>query len=417
MVATTPADQSLFFGFHDVMPFAADDGSLLVHRIDPTWQDMPSTTGAAEICRWNPATGAIEVLGRTTTWNFQQGARLQWVPHGEGRFVYNRLSQNGLVAAICSAEGTVEHELEGGLYTIAADGTWGLTVDFIALAHRWPAYGYAALRDRPDKSADPDASGLVRVDFNTGASRVLVSLAQVLEQWQAPNGAGAGHFLSHPSISPDGSRIVFLHRFFSPDGGLFTRLLACDAAGRGLRLIAQEKVSHFDWLDGHSLLVWARFGGGGFAQMRAAGSLDRAWLRPLLKLARRFTGRWKKRLLAESYYAIDVDDPSQRKAYGWPVLDADGHPMIARSHDWLVTDTYPDATGTMPLILQHRVTGRRIDVARIHDGVTSTDTDAKCDLHPRWSRDETRIAVDFCRDGKRGLAIFDVGAVVGKVAG
>ena len=60
--------------------------------------------------------------------------------------------------------------------------------------------------------------------------------------------------------------------------------------------------------------------------------------------------------------------------------------MAARGHDWVVTDMYPDATGTMPLILWNRVTGERVDVAHIKHGVRTPDSDAKCDLHPRWNR-------------------------------
>ena len=407
--AVTPQAESLFFGFHDVTPFSPDGRRLLVHRLQPDWQGMADTMGEAEICLWEPEQDTVSVLGRTTAWNFQQGSRLQWLPGPSERFIYNRIRDGRLVAAICNPDGSVEREIAGGVYGIAHDGGWGVSVDFTALAHRWPAYGYAALRQLPDNE-DPTANGLWRIDLASGERRLIVSLAQVLAHWGQSE--GSGHFLTHPQISPDGSRIVFMHRFFSSDGGLYTRLLCCDEQGGELRLLAEEKVSHFDWMDDRRLLVWARFSGGGMAQLRASGSLDKAWLRPLLNLARRMTGRWKKRLLAESFWLIDVDEPTNRQRYGWPQLDSDGHPMVARSHDWLLIDTYPDATGTLPLILQHRGSGRRIDVARIVDGVITTDTDAKCDLHPRWDRSETRIAIDFCDKGRRGVAIIDVAAIV-----
>lgn len=409
--AVTPTDSNIFFGFHDVSPFSADGSQLLVHRIPSGWDAMANTRGAAEICVWEPASGTVTPVGSTTAWNFQQGARLQWLPDGSGRFLYNRMGAAGrLVAAVCEADGSTVQEIDGGIYVLARDGTWGIGVDFTALAHRWAAYGYAVLSDQPDDD-DHAASGLWRIDMASGERRLLVSLAQVLAHWG--QNQGSGHFLTHATISPDGQRIAFMHRFFSPDGGLFTRLLCCDAAGEGLRVLAEEKVSHFDWLDDRKFLVWARFAGGGMAQLRSSGSLNKAWLRPLLNLARKFTGRWKKRLLAECYWVIDVDNPASRERFGWPQLDSDGHPMFARRHDWLLTDTYPDASETLPLILYNPKLGKRIDVARVVDGVTTADTDAKCDLHPRWDSTETRIAVDHCENGRRGVAVFDVAAIVG----
>ena len=86
------------------------------------------------------------------------------------------------------------------------------------------------------------------------------------------------------SFSPDGSRVVFLHRFFSSDGGLFTRMIATDREAKDLTLLAQEKVSHFDWFDNDSRVgaIFRRRA----AQARSRGWLGATWAKPMLRVAR-----------------------------------------------------------------------------------------------------------------------------------
>lgn len=408
LVAHTPARHSVFFGFHDISPFSPDDQQLVCLRIPQGAGDMASTSATAEICLWEPQQDAFTPIAETDCWNFQQAARQQWLEDGSGRIAFNTRDEKGAPAArIITQAGVARRAIDGGLYALARDGTWALSPDFTALSHCWPAYGYRSLTALPH-TAEASKTGLWRIDLATGTRRLLLSLADVATGWSELE----GHFLTHPSISPDGRTIVFLHRFFARDGGSYTRLLACDAQGQGLRVLADEKVSHFDWLDNDSLIVWARFAGGGLATLRRRGVLNNPFVRPLLAVVRRLGGRWKKQALAEAYYRIPLSPDQPREKLGWPDLDVDGHPMVARSHGWLVTDTYPDRNGDMTLLVWNRHTGERVDIARIADGTLSTDSDAKCDLHPRWDRAENRIAVDFCREGLRGIAIFDVAAIV-----
>ena len=146
------------------------------------------------------------------------------------------------------------------------------------------------------------------------------------------NSDPGSHFLCHASFSPDGSRVVFLHRFFSSDGGLFTRMIATDREAKDLTLLAQEKVSHFDWFDNDSLLVWARFSGGGLVQVRSRGWLGASWAKPMLRVARSMLlGDGKRNSSPKLIIKFQIKDPRSRTRFGWPSLDFDGHPMIARS--------------------------------------------------------------------------------------
>jgi len=117
--------------------------------------------------------------------------------------------------------------------------------------------------------------------------------------------------------------------------------------------------------------------------------------------------------LSESYYRISVHQPKSRFRYGWPSLDGDGHPMVARLHGWVVTDFYPDRDGTLPVILYHSGKNLRVDAQVFSHRPRSQDSDVKCDLHPRWDRAERQIAVDTCEAGNRQVRILDVSDIVG----
>jgi hypothetical protein len=411
IVAETPADTNCFIGFHDIIPWAADGSCVAIHRADPEFYRMEDCCKPIQICLWYPNSGEIREIDKTTGWNFQQGSRLQWLPGERDRIVFNSVQNGRAVAVIRDVLSGERVVLDGAIYAVSPDGKKSLAPDFATLAHRWKAYGYPSLADGSE-IANNRENGLWELDLETGIKRLFISIARAAAFEAIPNAEPSSHFLSHVSFSPDGSRVVFLHRFFSADGALFTRMIATDREAKDLVLLAQEKVSHFDWIDNQTLLVWARFSGGGLAKARASGLLASPLIKPLVRAARKMTGKWKRQFLAEAYYKISIIDPKLRSRYGWPALDSDGHPMLARSHRWVLTDTYPNQDNQLPVILYHPERAERQDVIRFKYAPRSTDSDVKCDLHPRWDRTERFVAVDTCEAGFRQVRILDVSDIV-----
>jgi hypothetical protein len=412
ILAETPADANCFIGFHDIIPWSHDERCLLIHRANPGYFEMRDCANPIDICLWFPQAGEIRAVDATSAWNFQQGARLQWMPGCSDTIAFNTIKDGHAVSVIKNLTTGERRVLPAPVYVFSPDGKVSISPNFTTLAHRWKAYGYPPLAANP-AILDQGEDGLWELEIETGKEHLFISTKRAAEFEAVPNAEPSSHFLCHASFSPDGARVVFLHRFFSSDGGLFTRMIVTDREAKNLILLAQEKVSHFDWIDSDTILVWARFSGGGLAQARSRGLLRSPFLRPMLKVARGLTGRWKKRLLAEAYYKIPVKDPKSKVRYGWPSLDADGHPMLARTHRWIVTDFYPDKNGRLPVILYHPDLDRRIDAHIFTHKTRSDDTDVKCDLHPRWSRSERLIAVDTCEAGNRQVRVLDVGDVVG----
>lgn len=417
VVARTPTDASCFFGFHDLCPWNPWNAELAVLRVPKGLDRLPDGSDVAEVCVWDPATDSLRPVASTRAWNYQQGARMRWLR--DGTLLFNVLEHGEARARIIDEDGTVRNTLPMAVAVLSPDETLAVSPSFGRLARYWRAYGYAGATAPHLDDPCPDDDGLWIMDMRSGERRLFFSIATLASVGVHAN-AGAQHFVSHPLFNREGTRIAFLHRFFSADGALFTRMFCCRVDGSELKLLASEKVSHFDWIDEDTLIVWSRFAPAGLGRLRAGGHLNLPGVRSLVHLARKAHGGLKAALLSEYYHVIPVDHPEQRRKVAAEVLHEDGHPMMHPSFNLMVSDTYPDAAGLLHLFLYDFDRDAQVSVGHFRHGVTASDTDLKCDLHPRWDRHGERVAVDTCEDGVRRLAIVDVRpalAGLGHVAG
>ena len=407
-VAETPLDRAHFFGFHDVTPWNPANDTLVILRVAPGLCTLPRGE-IAEVCLWRP--GAVpEPAGVTTAWNFQMGARAQWLP--DGSFVYNTVEGGRLAAVRQDPRDGTRQRLAFSVGAIDGAGRESLSPHYGRLARHWPAYGVpgvdAPSADRPTPADD----GLWKLDIEAGTCTLFLSVSGVASFRPLPASRAAPHFLTHPLYSPSGGRIAFLHRFFTADRATWTHLLVVDRDGSNLRVLAEEKVSHFCWRDDDTILVWTRRLPGAVAAARRRGWLASPLLRPFLRLARRWRGGMKQSLAREYYHLVPIGDPEKRTIVGRGALLADGHPMYRPGGRWLVTDTYPDPDRKQALILFDTDSERRIDVGSLQADASVGDGDVKCDLHPRWDRSGRLVCVDTTRAGIRQCVIVDAGSVL-----
>ena len=73
----------------------------------------------------------------------------------------------------------------------------------------------------------------------------------------------------------------------------------------------------------------------------------------------------------------------------------------------MLTDTYPDAESRRSLMVFDWERGRRIDLGRFFS--LPLESPVRCDLHPRWSRDGTRVCIDSTHEGERQMYVLHLG--------
>ena len=413
VIAETPTSAAHFFGFHDLCPWDPSNQRLAVLRVDPALRRVPDGGDVAELCLWEPASGDVVPIAETRAWNWQQGARAQWVPGAGRRLAYNVLESGRLAAVVHDLDNGGSNTLSFTISAIAPDGRTSLSPHFARLARYWPAYGCPGSTAPGIDTPAPDDDGLWRVDIESGRAELVVSVAQAAAVGGGATATGAFHFVTHPSFSPSGRRMCFLHRYFTADRALYSRLVVGRPDGAGLVVVAEEKVSHFDWRDDDTILVWTRSVPAGLSAARRSGLLAAAPLRPLVRLARKLRPGLKQMMLGECYTLIGLTEPASKTPLGKGLLERDGHPMYSDDRRWILTDTYPDGDGVQTLILYDAARDRRIDIGRFASNSGTDDSDAKCDLHPRWDRSQRLICVDSTDRGIRQCLIVDAGEVVG----
>jgi hypothetical protein len=372
--AITQGPQHHFFGYYDKSPWNADQTVVLAHEVsfndrppiptEPVRVGVVSTKAPARFC----------ALGETYTWNWQQGAMLQWHPANPNNWiVFNTRRGEQGVSVVMDTAGNEQAVYARPIYAIAPDGRCAYSLNFARLHRHRPGYGYAGLRDPWEADPHPAEDGLWRLDLRTGDSYLVVSLAALAQSQPKDTMNGAYHWLNHLQFSPKGSRLAFFHIWGCDTGNWAVRLYAIEEhAGRHTVVLDTEEISHYDWLDEDHILVWARHPDG-----------DNAFL--LCDLVR---------------------DRIERVGNG--VLTEDGHCSFSPDRRWVLNDTYPDRYGLRTLMLFDHKRGTRIDLARLYSPKERWWGEIRCDLHPRWSPDGRYACIDSVHSGERQMYQVDL---------
>jgi hypothetical protein len=372
-----------FFGYYDKSPWDATGRYVLALRVafmdrPPTPQDL-AVIGMVDLKnggRWRP-------LAETVAWYWQQGTMLQWLPSAPDRqIIFNTRTRDGFGSAILDITTGERRALSRPIYALSPDGRGAVGLNFSRVHRTRPGYGYVGVPDLWEGDLAPAEDGIHYLDLETGASRLIISLAQIAEFEPVRSMEGAVHWFNHLQFNPLGTRFIFLHRWRGAEGGRWTtRLFTANADGSRIALLGREgMVSHFDWRDDRHVLAWSRHRG-------------------------------------ENHYHLYEDQSNRVAVVGADVLDCDGHCSYSPDRQWILTDTYPDRERSeRTLILYHPGTNKRVNIGRFFSA-REVGGEIRCDLHPRWSRDGRRVCIDSIHEGKRQMYVLDVSSVVTQCPG
>lgn len=364
--------EGYFFGFHDKSPWSSDDSKLLAHRYETPLR-LPNIGEAVDVGYFSaPDYAHFQPVAKTTAWNWQQGAMLQWVGRGH-TLLFNDFDGSRHVARVIDASGESINTIAQPIGALSPCGCYGLSYSFERLRQGMPGYGYAAGHDPNEHVLLPDneAGSLVLVDVTGGQSHPLWTLRKIAAIEPERSMQGAFHFFTHCLFAPSGKRFVFYHRWLDPSGRLWTRMLSSNLQGEELHIFPTDgMVSHIGWQDNEHILAYSRPNG-------------------------RDDGYYLFRDKSEDFVPI-----------GQGYFTADGHPQFAPNGKCFVTDTYPDRRRVQRLIIYDVEAKCGRTIARFRSPLKFRG-ELRVDLHPRWNRQGTTLAVDSAHTGKRALCIVE----------
>lgn len=370
-----------FFGYYDLAAFSQDGLAHLAHRVAfmdrmPTPQD-PCELGAIDI-----ASRRFVPFATTYTWNWQQGAFLQWHPVLPYTVLYNSFAgghYRGVVHNLMGGERTL---LSKPVAAVDPLGCHTLSVHFSRMYDFRPGYGYNQLPDPRAAVAHPDDEGIFLTDLKAGTSRLILSLKQLRAFFKSrPELDRVKLMVNHINFNTDGSRFVFLLRTMPMPGDTApldwkTATLTANTDGSDLYLLNDwGMASHYVWKDAEHLLMFADGGGRG-----------------------------------KSLY-LYKDRSSQVEAVDPLFFTFDGHCTYSKDGRFILYDNYPDNEGLRTLFLYELAVKRAHKLAVLHhgrvDGLPSVDS--RCDLHPRFDGGGKCISFDSIHEGHRHIYLMDVG--------
>lgn len=357
-----------FFGYYDKCPEDATGRYVLCLKADDTWSDA-APAAAAEILLIDTSkpendSDRVKVIASTRTWNVQQGCMMQWLgPEFDHEIIYNDFRNGSFCSVILDVFSGAERVLSAPVFSVSADGSFALTLDFARLHRLRPGYGYSNIPEETKNEKIPDAPAIWRLDINKNTVTSLLTYTDFASFEPRPEMKQAEHKVNHIMLSPNGKRFMVLHRWL--DGQRkYTRLVTVNTDGSGMyNLSDDDMVSHCCWKDDETIIAFENKKG------RGAG-----------------------------YYLMH--DKTQHFERLWPEMTADGHPSCSPDGQLVVTDTYPNRTRMASVKVMR---GNQVETVAKVFAPFKYDNDTRCDLHPRWSRDGKKIYFDSVYEGHRGL--------------
>ena len=357
-----------FFGYYDKSPWDANDRYMLCLRAENTCQSVAPNEPAEIILFDTQNENSYQVLGKTRSWNVQQGCMLQWLgPDFSSKIIYNDFRDGKYCSVILDLERNEEKVYNMPVYSVSLDGKSALTLDFSRLHRLRKGYGYGNIPEKTALEKCPDEACIWKLDIKKNEIYPILKYTDLANFEPRKEMNGAEHKVNHIMINPSGARFMVLHRWIQGNKR-FSRLITADVNGENLFNLSDDNmVSHCFWKNDHEILAYER-----------------------------------KFESGDGYYLMKDKTREYQKL--WDFLPSDGHPSYSLDGKKVTTDTYPNRSRMSSLYVINNTTGQVSRVARLF-APFKYDNDFRCDLHPRWNRAGNKICFDAAFEGYRGLYV------------
>ncbi len=376
MTALSTGAKHHFFGYYGINPW---DSSYRCHlALETDFHDRrPDVGDTALVGLIDRKTHVFTPYAQTSAFNLQQGSMMHWIDADFGEeFTFNDWEGEKLVSRAINSQTKKVRTIQGAIAAVSPTEPIAIGLNFARMAHCRAVVGYANNADITKLQVAPEDDGLFLLDLSSGESRLLISLADVIEASCDEKVQGKLAWFNHVLFNTDGTRILFFCRVKRPQGR-YTSLWTVNSDGSDLqcRIPFGYRISHFAWRNPKRILVSCDF-------------------------------------LGDMHFVEFTDGEGDFTPVGKGVLPSDGHACFSPDGRWLVCDTYPQGAERLSELMLYNVNeNRKIRLGQFHSEAQFTG-DIRCDLHPRWSPDGKAISFDAVHEGSRQIYLADVSDIV-----
>lgn len=420
---TNSLEYSEWFGYYNFDPLNFDGSKMLCNRIKKDGVN-PQKGDIIELGYYEIATNKFHICGYSDSWNWQQGAMLQWLPGhmNKNKLIYNTSKEGHLISRIYDVKIGKEIDLSWPIYGLTPDGKKSITLDF-ERSYWCRAYHYQSV---VNMSKDGDIyinDGIFELDIEHNEIRTLIPIQKIIELEFNIEFLHMKHWLEHIMVSPDGSKFVFLHRY-SPKDNIFqykTRVCIANIDGSNLRILsdtAKFERTHFGWSPDNSFAVYS-YNRGFFPDLLSLSEILSQRPLSVLNILKRFYIGLSLRLPGtlskimsgtRSYYQIFKTNGESfcidKKKTSQNFYPIDGHPSFTKDGKYIITDSYPDKNQFQHLFILNTENGKIVDIAQLYAYYKGNP--ASCDLHPKLSRDNKYVVIDTAFDDRHHMIVLEI---------
>lgn len=369
----SPDDEwQYFYGYYDNKAFHPVKKVHLCHRV-PFMDRLPTGNDSCELGLLDLETKEFTSLAETRSWNFQQGAMLQWNPSEPDEIIYNSYLEGGYRTVVKNIYGKGQRILDRPLANVSPDGRWGLSINMSRVYDFRAGYGYCNEKDVWSRENAPGEDGVFLVNMKSGEVKQIITYAHLEQIYNQENGCGSNKkiVINHITFNRESSRFLFLVRYFPKQDGMWkTGLGTSDLNGNVYKLRPYTYASHYYWGKQGKLMLYGDCGEG------------------------------------DGLYVMQ-DRSQDYTVYDRAMFHEDIHCSYSPDGQWIIGDGYQDAELYRPVYLYHINSRKGMIIGRFYSPHLAS-IDIRCDLHCRWNTDGLRVSFDSIHEGKRGVYMMDL---------
>lgn len=339
-----------FYGYYGGSPVRGD--LIIFHRV--------IAEDEVEIVLGNLLTQKFTVVEAVTSFNLQQGAKLNWI--NENCFIYNHSFEGTLQAVICTINNGVDNlhvtkkVLSEPYNEVFSKGY--LSISYSNLAYYGSEYGYEVNKFFQEPY-------IKYVTFE-GTSEFILKPKDIIKHRHSEE---ANHVFNHLLPNKLGDKFIFIERF-TVKGKRHDRLYLvsnCEDRFEVSILIKSGMVSHLTWTEDNNIFGYIRGDNG-----------------------------------VEGYYKISLKGEKKLITAKY----TDGHPVFF-DENTVITDTYPDFFRKQSL---YKLDINSLKASTLYSNFipNAFQEEKRCDFHPKYSSEDKFIYFDNILNGKRQLCRIQI---------
>ena len=370
-IISPETEKSCFFGYYDLKSYDDTDRYHLCNMSD--FEDrLQGPDDVLELGVIDLETRKFEKIDETKSWNFQQGALLQW-SRCEKDVVFYNVFENGEYLTVKNNIKTGSKSYFPACANISRDGRYGLKINFTRIFDFRPGYGYCNTKDPNFDIAQPENDGVFLVDIETGKEKLILTYPDMVKAIGVPGLEKDKFVVNHITFNPKGDKFMLLLRNFPQEGKVWgTAVIVSDLEGNMRAYNGLFLYSHYDWKSDNELF--------GFCEIDGVMVL----------------------------FNLNTDTGVWERLENHQLVNDDIHCLFSKDKSYFIGDTYYDPEGYRPIYYYDWEKKEYTTLIKAYSPIHPTHiTDLRTDLHNRLNTKEDKISYDTVQNGKREIAELD----------